>query len=246
MGMAIALNGGKILTIMKKNKKKFQLRLIILIFFTPALLPLGCTHTLNININEIGSYSQPLIEPLPINAGVYYGNDFRTYKTVQENFLTDPSAYSQNIGITRISKITLWQANIALFDYILSHFFEDLTSVQHFPTESENLKGIDLIVEPTISNYIYSERQVYFEPAARVIIEYTINFYSPDGMLMSTWTISGQSSRNFIWHGIEILTRHTSSVALTQIAMREVAAQFIAGFCNQHEIQKHFDEQCSQ
>ena len=223
-----------------------QLRFILFLFFTPAFLTLGCTHNLNININDIGTYSQPLIDPLPINAGVYYKNDFRTYKTTQENFLTDPSVYSQDVGVTRISKIRLGEANIALFDYILSNIFENCTSVQHLPNESEKLKSLDLIVEPEISNYIYSERQVYFEPAAWVMIEYTINFYLPDGVLMNTWTISGQSSKYIIWHGIEILSRHSSSVELTQLAMREVAAQFLAGFCNQPEIKKHFHEQCNQ
>ena len=223
-----------------------QLRFIVAILFAPVFLLLGCTHILNIEITEIGNYSQPLVEPLPIDVGVYYSNDFRTYKTVQENFLADPSAYSQDVGVTRISKIQLGEANVALFDFILSHLFENLTSIQNIPNESENLTNIDLLVEPTISNYIYSERQVYFEPAAWVRIEYTINFYSPDGLLISTWALSGQSSKNITLHGIEILSGHTSSVELTQLAMREVAAQFFTGFCNQREIQKHFSEQCNQ
>ncbi len=223
-----------------------QRRFIFAILFVLEFFPLGCTQTLNININETGNYSQPLIEPLPINVGVLYGNDFRTYKTIQENFLADPSASSPDVGVTRISKIQLGKANIALFDYILSHLFESLTSFQHFPNESENLKSIDLIVEPTISNYIYSERQVYFEPAAWVRIEYTINFYSPDGLHISTWSISGESSRNIILHGIEVLSGHSYCAELTQFAMRDVAAQFFVGFCNQREIQKHFYEQCSQ
>ncbi len=242
------------MTIMKKIKKMCQLRFILFIVFTPAFLPLGCTHTLNINITEIGDYSQPLIEPLPINAGVYYGYDFRTYKTVQENFLADTSAYflgntsgnHQGLGVTRISKIQLGEANIALFDYILSHVFENLTPVQNFPNKSENRKSIDLLVEPTISNYIYSERAVFYEPAAWVRIEYTINFYSSDGLQIGTWTISGESSKYITLHGLEVLTRHSSSEELTQLAMRGIAAQFFAGFCNQSEIKMLFDNQCSQ
>jgi hypothetical protein len=232
---------------MKKNKKMCQLRFILFIFFTPAFLLLGCTHTLNINITEIGNYSQPLIAPLAINAGAYYGNDFRTYKTIQENFLADPSAYSQDIGVTRISKIQLGQANIALFDYILSHIFENVTLIQHFPNETENLKNIDLIVEPTISNYIYSEYNERFAKTPTLVrIEYTINFYSPDGLQISTWTISGESSRNIKLQGIEVMFRHSFCAELTQLAMREVAAQFFAGFCNQSDIKKLFDKQCNQ
>ena len=218
----------------------FRLRFIIFIFFASAFLPLGCTQTLNIKISEIGNYPRPLIEPLPLNAGVYYRNDFRTYKTIQENFMADASAPST--GVTRISKIQLGEANIALFDYLLSHAFETLTSIKAFPNESENLKDIDLIVEPTVSNYIYSERTVFNEPAAYVIIEYTINFYSPDGFQMTTWTISGKSSKYITLHGVEILSRHSSSAELTQLAMQEVATQFLAGLRSKSGINRLLDK----
>jgi len=69
-----------------------ELRFKIVTLFAPALLLLGCTYTWNINITEIGDYPLPLIEPLPINVGVYYGNnDFRTYKKMQLN------VYSQEV-----------------------------------------------------------------------------------------------------------------------------------------------------
>ena len=226
-----------------------ELRFITAILFALFFLLLGCTRTLNINITEIGNYSQPLIEPLPINVGVYYENDFRTYKTVQENFFSDPFTSSQEAVVTRISKIQLGEANVALFDFILSHLFENLTSIQHIPNESENLKNIDLIVEPTISNYIYNEFPVSRFSSkidTLVRIEYTINFHSPDDLLISTWTLSGESSRKIPHRGFVIFSSYTSSVELTQLAMREVAAQFFAGFCNQREIQKHFYEQCNQ
>jgi hypothetical protein len=164
---------------MKRKNKMRQQRLILFIFFIPAFLPFGCTNTFNINNTEIGNYPQPLIEPLPINVGVYYGNDFRTYKTIQENYFAD--------GWARISKIQLGGANIALFDYILSHIFNNVTSIQHFPIEPENSKNIDLILEPTIIDYIYGES----ESADYVTIKYRINFYSPDGLQISTWSISG-------------------------------------------------------
>jgi len=215
-----------------------KLNFIIFIFVILGFLHLGCAHRLNINVDEIGHYSKPLIEPLPIKVGVYYGNDFRTYKTIQENDYTQ--------GVTRISKIQLGKANIALFDYISSHLFENVISIQHFPNELENLKNIDLILEPKISNYDYSERTVFYEPAAQVNIEYRINFYSPDGKQIGTWTISGESSRYITWHGIEVMRRHTSVKKLTHLSMREVAAQFFADFCNQSDIKKHFDKKCKQ
>jgi hypothetical protein len=216
-----------------------QLRFLFFIFFVLAFFPLGCTTiTLNININDIGNYPEPLMEPLPINVGVLYGNDFRTYKTTQENDYTD--------GVTRISKIQLGKANTALFDYILSHNFKNVTTIQHLPNEPETLKNIDLILEPTIFNYIYSERKVIFEPAAIVKLKYQINFYLPNGVKISWWLISGESSRYVTAHGVEVMSGHSYSVELTQLAMRKVATQFFADFCKQRDIKKIFDKQCSQ
>ena len=199
---------------------------------------MGCSHSLNINVDEIGNYSKPLIEKLPIKVGVYYGNDFRTYNTIQENDYTQ--------SVTRISKIQLGKANIALFNFISSHLFENVTHIQQLPNELENLHNVDLLLEPKISNYEYIERTVFYEPAAQVNIAYIINFYSPDGKQISTWTISGESSRYITWHGIEVMRRHTSVKELTHLSMREVAAQFFADFCNQSDIKKHFDKQCNQ
>ena len=68
-----------------------ELRFKIVTLFPPALLLLGCTYTWNINNTEIGDYLLPLIEPLPINVGIYYGNDFRTYKKMRLN------EYSQEV-----------------------------------------------------------------------------------------------------------------------------------------------------
>jgi len=179
----------------------------------------------------------PLIEPLPINVGVYYGNDFRAYKKKQLN------VYSQNV--TSICNIQLGEANIALFDYILFNVFDNVTSIQQLPNKRHNFNNIDLIIEPTISDYAYAlaERS---DPEASAYITYEIRFYSPDDMQITSWTIHGEGfiPPRFQRKG-PVLSR-TWVVKLTQLAMREVAAQFMTDFCNQKDIQTLFHEQCNQ
>jgi hypothetical protein len=214
-----------------------KLRIIIFISFAPAFFLLGCTHTLNINVTEIDNYPQPLIEPLPINVGVYYGDDFRTYKTTQIN------GYPEEF--TRICNIRLGKANISLFDTIMHSVFENVTSLQHFPNELVNLKNIDLILEPKISDYTYIAVELAW-PEATIYITYEIKFYLPDGKQISTWTISGKSylpprsETGVIVHG------KRSIIKLTKLAMREVAAQFFTGFCDQDQIDKLYYIQCKQ
>ena len=220
-------------------------RFITAILFVSAFFLLGFFKLkLNINISDIGNYPQPLIEPLPINVAVYYGNDFRSYKTVQTNDHPE--------GFNKICNIQLGQANIALFDYILSNAFKNVTSFKSFPNQRVNLKNIDLLLEPKITDYTYKAVELA-EPEASINITYEIKFYSPAGEQIGTWVISGKSYLPPRLH--RDATTHLETwyqkeqwwiIRLTQLAMREVAARFLTDFCNQKDIQKLFYEQCNQ
>ena len=49
--------------------------------------------------------------------------------------------------------IRLGKANIALFDYILPHVFEEVTPVQHLSEANEDMGNFDIILEPSITSY---------------------------------------------------------------------------------------------
>ena len=94
-----------------------ELRFKIVTLFAPALLLLGCTYTWNINITKIGDYPLPLIEPLPINVGVYYGNDFRTYKKMQLNDYSQEVTSICNMQSQPIKKYQLVIRYGTLYNY---------------------------------------------------------------------------------------------------------------------------------
>jgi hypothetical protein len=64
----------------------------------------------------------------------------------------------------------------------------------------------------------------------------------PEGEHISSWSIegSGQVPPRF-----ELKCDATAVTDLNKMAMRDVAAQFMTGFCNQIDIQKHFYKQCN-
>jgi hypothetical protein len=90
-------------------------------------------------VTEIGTYPQPLVEPLPLKVGVCYQEDFCTFHTKQTPF---PSGGDMTIS----DEIKLGKANIALFDYILSQTFEKVTSVQDFSEDLGDKKYIDSLL----------------------------------------------------------------------------------------------------
>lgn len=187
----------------------------------------------NINIAEIDNYPQPLFETLQLKVGAYYGDEFRTFDTIQHYQI--PGG-----GLSRVCKIQMGKANIALFDYILSVVFEKVTPVQYLSKESDHIKDIDLIIEPTVHSYTYTN------PTAEGVyihIIYAINFYLPEGEQISSWRIKGSGHAPL---KIEFKTETSLVVELTQIAMRQVAAKFITDFCNQQDIKKLFNNKCNQ
>jgi hypothetical protein len=205
-----------------------RLLFILSIYFAAISIMTGCstTHTNEIKIDEIGTYPKPLIKPLQLSVGVYYGNKFSTQLEL--------TGYRHQIFNVQIGK-----ANIALFNYILSNFFQKYTPIQDLSEISANIKNIDLIIEPTVYSYTYNLPVPTFQ---FILIIYEIKFYTPDGEQISSWRIEGNGYRSS--PGFE--SEDALFLRLTQKAMREVAAKFITNFCNQEEISKIFNNQCNQ
>lgn len=82
----------------------------------------------------------PLIKPLPLKVGLYYGNDFRNYKTSQTYKIVQS-------GVTHIGNVELGKENIFLFDYITTNLFQDVIPVPYLSNGYLDNENIDLIPE---------------------------------------------------------------------------------------------------
>ena len=188
-----------------------KLGFILFLLFAATFFFSSCTRTFNIEINDIGTYPRALFEPLPIKVGVYYDNDFSTFETTIKKVIDS--------DLTFIENIKMGKANIALFNYILSTVFEKVTPVQYLSNGSDHKKDIDLIIEPTVHGYTYSNPYV---SGAYIHIIYVINFYLPEGEKISSWWIKGSGD---VPPGFESETGGV--IRRTQSAMRQVAVKFI-------------------
>jgi hypothetical protein len=205
--------------------------LFAFVFFIFSCSPF--TH--NIEINGIGTHPPSLIEPLPIKVGIYYENDFATFKTTQKVEIVRKG----EVFLTFIDNIKMGKANIALFDYILPRVFREVTFVQHFSEDSKDMQHNDLIIKPKIHKYSY---KVSLDESSICII-YEISFYSSSGETIRPWLIEGNGSKPT---EIEFKSEKTHVTELTQMAMRQVAAKFMTDFCKQADINKLFYKECSQ
>jgi hypothetical protein len=207
--------------------------LILFVIISSTILFFGCSsiQSCNIKIDEIGNYPQPLFEPLRLKVGAYYRDEFRTFDIIQQ---------FKKVGVdqTKICKMQLGKANIALFNYILFNVFEKVTAIQNLRKGPDHIKDIDLIVEPAVYSYTYERSSAKFD---YIHITYTINVYSPKGEQIDYWRIEGSG------HMPKISSIKPSHVLeLTQMAMREVAAKFMTDVCKRGEIKKLLYNQCNQ
>jgi hypothetical protein len=193
---------------------------ILFSLFAFCFLLLGCSK--NITISEVEHYPKPLLKPLPLKIGVYYNDDFRKYE------ILEISAAGLNIR--------LGKANIALFDYILPHVFEEVTPVQHLSEANEDMGNFDIILEPSITSYSCNLDLITgWKAKCQVDITYAITFYSLNSMQLGTWSINAEG---FASGGASIIDA-------TQSAMRDLAAQFMTGICKDMATKELFDKHCN-
>ena len=192
---------------------------ILFSLFAFCFLLLGCSK--NITISEVEHYPKPLLKPLPLKIGVYYNDDFRKYE------ILEISAAGLNIR--------LGKANIALFDYILPHVFEEVTPVQHLSEANEDMGNLDIILEPSITSYSCNFIHGW-ETKCQVDITYAITFYSLNSMQLGTWSINADGFASGGW---------APNIDATQSAMRDLAAQFMTGICKDMATKELFDKHCN-
>ena len=193
---------------------------ILFSLFAFCFLLLGCMK--NVTISEVEHYPKPLLKPLPLKIGVYYNDDFRNYETTEWDL-----------------KIRLGKANIALFDYILPHVFKEVTPVKHLSEANEDLGNFDIILEPSITSYSCNFI-LEWETKCQVDITYAITFYSPNSMQLVKWSINAEGFASGYWGTLGGLANDT-----TQIAMRDLAAQFMTDICKDMATKKLFDKHCN-
>ena len=197
---------------------------ILFPLFAFCFLLLGCNR--NVTISEVEHYPKPLLKPLPLKIGVYYKDDFRNYESLEQG----PSGLNIRLG----------KANIALFDYILPHVFEEVTPVQNLSEANEDMGNFDIILEPSITSYSCNII-LEWETKCQVDITYAITFYSPNSMRSGTWSINAEG---FVASS-GIGTLGALAKDATQKAMRDLAAQFMTGICKDMATKELFDKHCN-
>jgi hypothetical protein len=200
---------------MKRMIIILALWLIVICFQT------GCTITHNIPV-EANLPEEFSVEKLPIAVGVYYSEKFQSLERTWER--VDPAG----TGWGTKFKFDLGPPSITLFDQIFSNMFEKVVPVHSLPPPSETVQNIDAVLVPKlvwISGAADTNiRRFHFE------IKYTVGLYNLNGTSKCNYVMSGVGESELA--SSNYWTSHVMAREATNLAMRNFAARFIAGFRN--------------
>jgi hypothetical protein len=170
---------------------------------------------------------EPLIEPLPLRAGLYYTPAFSTYRHV--------SAPDEE----PTWDISLGAANTGLFDRLGKRLFRETAQVGALP-QPGNPARLDVIIEPAVDAFEISLPEQSTADQYAVWIRYTVRVYGPDGQLLTAWKLSGYGEA-----GKNALQPARSMEEATILAMRDAAATISIEFARQPGIDQLLREKSS-
>ena len=157
-----------------ENRSSFRkLRILIIACFFALLL--GCTHAFQIE----NTVPKPLVEPLPINAFIYYPSAFLEYEYREER--SDGSVLVNQIG----------SAQHELFDQLFESLFTSAETISDLNIETLDTLSTDLIITLAVDDYAISKPRDSGLDFYEVTIRYGLSLYNAQGELIAAWSVNG-------------------------------------------------------
>ncbi|MEM9056643.1 MAG: hypothetical protein AAGD86_04150 [Pseudomonadota bacterium] len=180
-----------------------------------AALLAGCGGSIAI----VHKFPVPVIEPLPLNVGVYYEDDIRFFQFLDKT--SDGATWSVDFG----------DANIRMLDNVFGAMFTSATEVGDPSLLTEPVAGLDGIVAPKIEEFAFLTPAEQGSKFFAVSIRYRLDVHQPDGTLASSWQVNAYGkSRSQLLQGEESLAE------ATRFAMRDAAAALAEQYKDKPEL----------
>jgi hypothetical protein len=190
--------------------------IILALWATVICFQSGCTFNIPVDTNLPEEFS---VEKLPITVGVHYSKEFQSLERTWQ-YGPGGDKFRFNLG----------PPSVNLFDQIFLNMFEKVVLVHSLPPSSETVQDINTVLVPELAgtvedaglNYAGGINRFQFE------IKYSVTLYNLNGSSECSTVMSGigesQLDSSNYW------STHPMMREATHLAMRNFAANFIAGF----------------
>lgn len=178
------------------------------------LVASGCSETVFVEAPAV----EPVIEPLPVSVAVYYPDALRNHSCTGDNGYI---AFSWTFA--------LGPPSVELFDHLFEAMFENVETVDAGPENGRDGGGKDLI-ELQLAMFNGCEARWPIVGTTVVEIAYKAIVWSAEGTEIAQWEGRGRAGPGDDLGQYAAVSEVSYLAALTRVAMRRAAADFIVTF----------------
>lgn len=170
-----------------------------------------------------GKFPAPLIEPLPITLGVWFGDDFATHEFFDESTSRNESSWI----------VTTGAAQLQMWDTLLAGMFVNVVQLKAQPMQDQPIPNVDAVLIPHIEELQYAIPKHTQIKVYEIWMRYRFELVSADGNPIAAWgmTSYGKTPTAF-------LQSDQDAVNLAAVmALRDAGANFATQFTRVPAIQ---------
>lgn len=163
-----------------------------------------------------GQFPPPLIEPLPLTLGVWYGDDF-----AQHEFFDEAKGKRESSWL-----VTTGAAQVQLWDTLLTGMFTKVVKLQNKPGPGESNPDLAGVLIPHVEELQYAIPTQTNVKVYEIWMRYRFELVTPDGASIAEWTMTsyGKTPTAF-------LQTDQEAVNLAAVmALRDAGANFATHF----------------
>jgi len=172
-----------------------------------------------------GEFPTPLVEALPLRAGLYYDETFKNH--THEEVSEDRDKWVIATG----------NSQVALFDSLARGLFKNTETVDSVSDSSHD--HIDIILSPAIEALQFSMPRETKVNVFEVWIKYNVRVHTGDGALLVEWPLAayGKTPTAFL------RSKNDALNLAVRAALRDAGANFTRGFAKIPEVREWIESE---
>ncbi len=175
-----------------------------------------------------GSFPPPLLEPLPLRLGVWYGEDFANHEFFDEATGRNESSWVVQTGA----------AQVEMWDTLLGGMFQELVHMKGKPGQEQMNQVVDAVLIPHVDELQYTIPTQTNVKVYEIWMRYRFELVTVSGEAIAEWTMTayGKTPTAF-------LQSDQAAVNLAAVvALRDAGANFATSFTRVPGVQQWLQE----
>ncbi len=191
--------------------RHFSVHLLAALLLTGLLVGCGPAHVV-----VEGNFPPPLIEPLPMTLGVWYGDDFAKHEFFDEAASGKESSLFVSTGA----------AQVQMWDTLLAGMFTRVVHLQARPTAGQSIPNVDAVLLPHIEELQYAIPAHTNVNVYEIWMRYRFELLDAQSNPVAQWTMTSYGKTP-----TALLQGAEAAVNLAAVmALRDAGANFSTNF----------------